>query len=219
MELTTQLNEKQRNILVYISKFIQEKGYPPSVREMGAAVGLSSSSTVHAHLSQLEKKGYVRRDPTKPRALEILPLSHSFLLMEDDNFQVNNHLFNKKTVTVPLLGTVTAGLPILAYEDIENVFVLPSALVGNDQLFMLRVKGDSMIDAGIFDKDLVFVKKQVTAINRDIVVALINDEATIKRFYKEKDCIRLQPENKSHTPIFVKDVKILGKIVGLYRQI
>jgi len=199
------LTSRQRQILDFIKEEIRERGYPPSVREIGVAVGLSSSSTVHGHLARLEEKGYIRRDPTKPRAIEIL----------DENFYNLRH----RTVNVPLVGRVTAGLPILAVENIEEYFPLPQDLVRDDEVFMLTVQGESMIEAGILNGDYVIVRQQTNAANGEIVVALIDDEATVKRFFKEKDHIRLQPENQHMEPIIVKDVKILGKVIGLYRKI
>src|SRR5690606_2813134 len=185
---------------------VKKKGYPPSVREIGKAVGLASSSTVHSHLSQLEKKGYIKRDPTKPRAIEILD-------KEDLNA-------GSDAVKVPIIGKVTAGQPITAIENVEDYFLLPKKIARGESLFMLLVEGDSMIDAGIFDRDYVIVKQQATADNGDIIVAMTEDnEATVKRFYKEKDHIRLQPENSTMEPIILKNVSILGKVVGVYREI
>jgi len=202
--LLKDLNKRQQDILEFIQRNIHSKGYPPSVREIGKAVGLSSSSTVHGHLNQLEEKGYIRRDPTKPRAIEILDW----------------HSTPKKMVQVPLVGKITAGNPILAVENIEDTFPLPFELVGTEEdVFMLTVSGESMIEAGIMDGDLLIVKKQSYANNGDIVVALLNDEATVKRFFKEKNVIRLQPENRYMEPIYAKEVAILGKVIGLYRNI
>lgn len=198
------LSSRQIAILHYIQKTTREKGYPPSVREIGEAVGLSSSSTVHGHLAQLEAKGYIRRDPAKPRAIEIL---------DSDGFPEN-----QPVVHVPLLGKITAGNPILATQHIEQVFPLPYELVRNQDVFMLSVMGDSMINAGIYDGDYVIVKQQPTAENGDIVAALLDDEATVKRFFKEKNCIRLQPENPNYSPILTREVIILGKVIGLYRR-
>jgi len=178
-----------------------ERGYPPSVREICAATNLKSTATVHGYLVQLEKKGYIKRDPQKPRAIEIM-----------------NVIANKDLIDVPLIGKVTAGEPILAQENIESVFPLPKEMLPDAEVFMLSVKGDSMINAGIFSGDYVLVQSTNTAENGDIVVALLDDEATIKRFYKETDYIRLQPENPSMAPIIVKDLKILGKVVGLFRR-
>lgn len=199
-----ELSAKQRQILEYMKQEVREKGYPPSVREICEAVGLKSTSTVHGHLSRLEKKGLIRRDPTKPRAIEIL----------DEDYA----LPEKELVQVPIIGNITAGSPILAVENIEDTFPIPVEYVHNDKVFMLKVRGESMIGAGIFDKDLILVRQQSTASNGDIVVALIEDYATVKTFYKEKDYVRLQPENPSMTPIMVRDVTILGKVIGLFRK-
>jgi len=202
------LSPRQKAILEYIEKSVQEKGYPPSVREIGEAVGLASSSTVHGHLSRLEKKGYIRRDPTKPRAIELLKQKDGTKIKAD-------------TVMVPLVGKVTAGEPITAIENIEDYYPLPQKFVGDDQsVFLLTVQGDSMINAGILDGDYVIVRKQQTADNGDIVVAMTPDgEATVKRFYKEKDHIRLQPENDQLEPIRLPQVTILGKVISLIRKI
>ncbi|RKD34509.1 transcriptional repressor LexA [Thermohalobacter berrensis] len=202
------LSDKQKKILEFIKSEIQTKGYPPSVREICKAVNLKSTSTVHGHLSRLEKKGYIRRDSTKPRAIEVI-----------DKDSGNLYFSKKEIVEVPIVGKVTAGTPVLAVENIEDTFPLPVEFAENSSVFMLEVNGESMIEAGILDGDYVLVKQQNTAINGDIVLALIEDEATIKRFYKEKDSIRLQPENQYMEPIIVKDVKILGKIIGVFRKI
>lgn len=199
------LTGRQAAILNFIKNELQKRGYPPSVREIGQAVGLSSSSTVHGHLAQLEEKGYIRRDPTKPRAIEIL--------------DGNNNFVRKEIINVPVVGKVTAGQPILAVENVEDTFPLPLDFVNNDNVFMLSVRGESMIEAGIFDNDYVLVRQQNYAKNGDIVVALIEDEATVKTFYKEKDYVRLQPENSSMEPIYVRDVSILGKVVGVFRKL
>ena len=198
------ISAKQRQILDYLKAEVKDKGYPPSVREICQAVGLKSTSTVHGHLARLEKKGLIRRDPTKPRAIEIL----------DPDF----NLSARELVNVPIVGNITAGVPILAVENIEDTFPVPVDYVHNDTVFMLHVKGESMIEAGIFDKDLILVRQQHDAANGDIVVALIEDFATVKRFYREKDFIRLQPENSAMSPIIVKDVAILGKVIGLFRK-
>lgn len=203
--METTLSERQKAILQYIKKVIKTRGYPPAVREIGQAVGLSSSSTVHAHLLQLEEKGYIRRDPTKPRAIEVI----------DPKEQV----IKKEMVNVPIVGRVTAGQPVLAVENIEDTFPLPLDFVRTENVFILSVRGDSMIEAGIFDEDYVIVRQQNTARNGDIVVALIGEEATVKRFFKERDCIRLQPENQAMEPILVRDVTILGKVVGVFRRV
>lgn len=199
------LSNRQIAILDFIKKEIRKKGYPPSVREIGEAVGLSSSSTVHGHLAQLEEKGYLRRDPTKPRAIEVLG---------DDSLVIK-----KEMVNVPIVGRVTAGQPILAVENIEDTFPLPLDFVRNDDVFMLSVLGDSMTNAGILDGDYVLVKQQNTARNGDIVVALLTDEATVKTYYREQDHIRLQPENTAYEPIITKDVNILGKVIGVFRRL
>jgi repressor LexA len=198
------LNSRQKQIINYIKETLRAKGYPPSVREIGEAVGLSSSSTVHSHLSKLEELGFIRRDPTKPRAIEVLDESP----------------WRQKAITpVPLVGRVTAGQPILAVENIEETYPLPIELIGSEDAFMLSVQGESMINAGILNGDYVLVREQNYANNGDIVVALIDEEeATVKRFYKEKDCIRLQPENDFMKPIYAKNVYILGKVIGIFRR-
>lgn len=205
------LSTKQIDILNFIISQTQTKGYPPSVREICKAVDLKSTSTVHGHLEKLEKKDYIKRDPTKPRAIEIL----------DKNRDFDSNLYeNKEIIHVPIVGSVTAGQPILAIENIEDTFPLPASLLkGTISPFMLRVKGDSMINAGIYDGDFILVKQQNTAENGDIVIALLNQEATVKRFFKEKDYIRLQPENEFMAPIITKEVVVLGKVIGLYRKL
>lgn len=200
------LSQKQMEILLYIKSELQRQGYPPAVREICKGVNLKSTSTVHGHLEKLEAKGYIRKDPTKPRALEILDREDDYLFI------------HKKTLDVPILGRVTAGAPILAVENIEDTYPVPLELVEGHDVFMLRVQGESMIEAGILDGDLVLVKEQSQAYNGDIVVALLGEEATIKRFFKEKNMIRLQPENQFMQPIYSKDVSILGKVIGLYRK-
>lgn len=205
----TKLSKRQQQILDFIKKEVKTKGYPPSVREIGEAVGLASSSTVHGHLARLESKGYIRRDPTKPRAIEILDADFSMRNETDD------------VISVPIIGKVTAGQPITAVENIEDYFPLPKRLVSSeDHVFMLEVMGDSMIEAGILDGDYVIVRQQQSADNGDIVVAMTEEnEATVKRFFKEKDHIRLQPENSNLEPIIVRDCTILGKVIGVYRVI
>lgn len=198
------LSEKQKKILKFLKEEIRTKGYPPSVREICNAVGLKSTSTVHGYLERLEKKGFIRRDPAKPRAIEIL---------DDTVF-----LSKKELVNVPIVGRVTAGQPILAVENIEDTFPIPVEYLKNSDVFMLSVRGESMINAGILDGDYVIVQKQSTAQNGDMIVALIEDEATVKTFYKEKDHIRLQPENPNMEPILVRDVSILGKVIGVIRM-
>ncbi|PLS04760.1 transcriptional repressor LexA [Neobacillus cucumis] len=203
------ISKRQQDILEFIKGEVRSKGYPPSVREIGEAVGLASSSTVHGHLARLESKGLIRRDPTKPRAIEILDA--------DEAAQIPRN----KVVNVPVVGKVTAGLPITAIENVEEYFPLPESLAPSDeQVFMLEIMGESMIEAGILDGDYVIVKQQQTANNGDIVVAMTeDDEATCKRFFKEKDYIRLQPENSAMDPIILRNVSILGKVIGVYRHI
>ncbi|AMB89885.1 transcriptional repressor LexA [Bacillus altitudinis] len=204
----TKLSKRQLDILKFIKEEVKSKGYPPSVREIGEAVGLASSSTVHGHLARLETKGLIRRDPTKPRAIEVL-----------DEEEMN---IPKSTVmNVPVIGKVTAGLPITAVENVEEYFPLPETFAAPDeQVFMLEIMGESMIDAGILDKDYVIVRQQSTANNGDIVVAMTEeDEATVKRFYKEDTHFRLQPENPSMEPIILQNVSILGKVIGVFRNI
>jgi len=199
------LTKRQREILTYLMESMQQRGYPPSVREIGAALGLTSSSTVHSHLAALEKKGYIHRDPSKPRAIEIL---------KDGASQPP-----KRVVHVPVLGRIAAGQPLLAEQNVEDVFPLPRDFVREDGSFILRVRGDSMIDAGINDGDYLVVRQQPTANNGEIVAALIGEEATVKRFYHEKDHVRLQPENPTMMPILSRDVTILGKAVALIRRL
>ncbi len=204
----TKISKRQEDIMTFIKEEVKQKGYPPSVREIGAAVGLASSSTVHGHLARLESKGYIRRDPTKPRAIEIL---------DPEGLEA----FKPGVLTVPLIGKVTAGQPITAIENIEEYFPLPETFgTTEDNIFMLEIVGDSMIEAGILNGDYVIVKQKNTAMNGEIVVAMTEeDEATVKRFFKEKDFFRLQPENSTMDPIIVDQVTILGKVVGVYRHI
>lgn len=198
------ISPKQREILEFIKNEILNKGYPPSVRDICEAVHLKSTSSVHSHLSTLERNGYIRRDPSKPRAIEIL----------DDNFNVAR----REIVNVPVVGTVAAGQPLLAVQSIENYFPIPTEYLPNKKIFMLRVKGESMINAGILNGDTVIVAQQDTAVNGDMVVALVDDSATVKTYYKEKGYYRLQPENDTMEPIYVHgDLKILGKVVGVIR--
>jgi repressor LexA len=208
-EIMAKISKRQQDILDFIKGEVKRKGYPPSVREIGEAVGLASSSTVHGHLARLESKGLIRRDPTKPRAIEILEVD------ETVGIPRNN------VVNVPVVGKVTAGLPITAIENVEEYFPLPERLAPADEhVFMLEIMGESMIEAGILDGDYVIVKQQQTANNGDIVVAMTEeDEATCKRFFKEKDFIRLQPENSTMDPIILNNVSILGKVIGVYRHI
>lgn len=205
----SKVSSRQLAILEFIRNEVRLKGYPPSVREIGEAVGLASSSTVHGHLDRLEKKGLIRRDPTKPRAIELL--SHDEL---DESSQ-----FAQTVVRVPVVGKVTAGIPITATENIEDYFPLPMQYVGEEKVFMLNVVGDSMIEAGIVNGDYVIVRQQQTANNGEIVVAMTeDDEATVKTFYKEKDHVRLQPENPTYEPLRLTKVTILGKVIGLFRD-
>ncbi|OEL02519.1 transcriptional repressor LexA [Staphylococcus casei] len=204
-----ELTKRQNEIFEYIKQTVQLKGYPPSVREIGEAVGLASSSTVHGHLSRLEEKGYIRRDPTKPRAIEIV------------TDQVGEAVNMEETIHVPVIGKVTAGVPITAVENVEEYFPLPEHFTSthNSDIFILNVVGDSMIEAGILDGDKVIVRSQTIAENGDIIVAMTEDnEATVKRFYKEKAHYRLQPENSTMDPIYLDHVTVLGKVVGLFRE-
>ena len=198
------ITDKQREILEYIKEMILKNGYPPAVREICEAVHLKSTSSVHSHLESLEKNGYIRRDPTKPRTIEIL----------DDDFA----LTRRELVNVPVIGTVAAGVPILAEQNIEDYLPIPAEILPNKEVFMLKVKGNSMIEAGIYNGDKVIVAKQPNAENGDKVVALVDDSATVKTFYKENGHFRLQPENSSMDPIILDQVEILGKVIGLFRM-
>lgn len=199
----TDVKDKQSEIYKFLKTYTESKGYPPSVREICEAVSLRSTSTVHGHLKRLEKKGMIKRDPSKPRALEIAELSAP----------------KKEMINIPIVGKITAGVPIFATENIEDTFPIPLDYIKHDkELFMLRVSGQSMVNVGIRDNDLAIIESAQNAINGDIVVALIDDSATIKRFFKEKDHIRLQPENDTMDPILVDDCKILGKLVGIFRS-
>lgn len=199
----TDVKDKQSEIYEFLKTYTESKGYPPSVREICEAVSLRSTSTVHGHLKRLEKKGMIKRDPSKPRALEIAELSAS----------------KKEMINIPIVGKITAGLPILATENIEDTFPIPLDYIKHDkELFMLRVSGQSMVNVGIIDNDLAIIESVQNAINGDIVVALIDDSATIKRFFKENDHIRLQPENDTMDPILVDNCQILGKLVGIFRS-
>ena len=197
------ISKKQLEILEYIKSQILERGFPPAVREICEAVNLKSTSSVHSHLETLEKNGYIRRDPTKPRAIEIL----------DDNF----NLTRREMVDVPIVGQVAAGEPILAQQNIENYFPIPVDFMPNNSTFLLKVKGESMINAGILNGDMVLVEETRTASNGDMVVAMIEDGATVKTFYKEEGVFRLQPENDFMDPIIVEEVTILGKVIGVFR--
>ena len=198
------ITDKQKEILEYIKERILKKGYPPAVREICEAVHLKSTSSVHSHLESLEKNGYIRRDPTKPRTIEIL----------DDDFA----LTRREVVNVPVIGTVAAGTPILAEQNIEDYLPIPAEMLPNKEVFMLKVKGNSMIEAGIYSGDKVIVAKQPDAENGDKVVALVDDSATVKTFYKENGHFRLQPENSTMDPIILDHVEILGKVIGLFRM-
>ena len=198
------ITDKQKEILEYIKEMILKKGYPPAVREICEAVHLKSTSSVHSHLESLEKNGYIRRDPTKPRTIEIL----------DDDFA----LTRREVVNVPVIGTVAAGTPILAEQNIEDYLPIPAEMLPNKEEFMLKVKGNSMIEAGIYSGDKVIVAKQPDAENGDKVVALVDDSATVKTFYKENGHFRLQPENSTMDPIILDHVEILGKVIGLFRM-
>lgn len=197
------ISSKQKEILEYIKSQILERGFPPAVRDICEAVHLKSTSSVHSHLETLEKNGYIRRDPTKPRAIEIL----------DDSF----NFMRREMVNVPIVGRVAAGEPILAEQNIEEYFPIPTEFMPNKQTFMLKVRGESMINAGILDGDIVLVEEQKTARNGEMIVALIEDGATVKTFYKEEGVIRLQPENDTMDPIIVPDCQILGKVIGVFR--
>ncbi len=198
------ISKKQQEILDYIKECILQKGYPPAVREICEAVNLKSTSSVHSHLGTLEKNGYIRRDPTKPRCIEIV----------EDSF----NLSRRELINVPIVGTVTAGQPILAIENIESYFPITPDFVSNREVFMLKVRGDSMINAGIFDGDLLLVEQTPSAQNGDIVIALLDDSVTVKRFFKENDHFRLQPENDFMSPIITDKLEIVGKAIGLFRS-
>ncbi|MCI6649357.1 MAG: transcriptional repressor LexA [Lachnospiraceae bacterium] len=197
------ISAKQKEILEFIKNEIINRGYPPSVREICEAVNLRSTSSVFSHLNTLEKNGYIRRDPTKPRAIEIL----------DDNF----NLTRREMTNIPVIGTVAAGQPLLAVSNIDAYFPIPSEYVPNKESFMLRVKGNSMVNVGILNGDTIMVERCNTAENGDMVVALVDDSATVKTFYKEDGHIRLQPENDTMDPIIVPDCQILGKVFGVLR--
>lgn len=202
--------EKQKKILDFVNKQVLEKGYPPSVREICKAVGFKSTSTVHAYLASLEAEGLIAKDPSKTRALRVI---------DNDTKKLEGYISDNEIENIPIVGKVAAGQPILAVENIEDTFPVPVEYLENSTTFILRIKGDSMINAGILDGDLVIVKQQDTASNGDIAVALIDDEATVKTFYKEKDHIRLQPENDNYDPIIVYDnITILGKVIALFRK-
>ena len=208
------LNKREKAILKFIEKSVQEKGYAPSVREIGKAVDLKSTATVHSYLSRLSKEGFIKKENNKGRTLTLLKDSSG------KNFEPSKKDFylDKELVEVPLVGKITAGAPILAVENVTDTFPIPLDFVGNSESFMLTVRGESMIEAGILDGDYILVRKQNNATNGEIVVALIEDEATVKRFFKEKDHIRLQPENSTMDPIIVPNCEILGKVIGVFRK-
>lgn len=206
----SKITEKQMRVLAYVKEQIKKNGYAPSVREICQALGLKSTSTVHGYLARLQKKGLIQKAALKPRTIRIT---------DEEEEEQQTFYTSKEMVDVPIVGKVTAGMPILAVENVEDSFPLPIDFVGNAETFMLRVRGDSMIEAGILDGDLVLVKKQNTAQNGDIVVALIDDEATVKTFFKEKEHIRLQPQNSFMQPIIVPNCSILGKVAGVFRKL
>jgi len=211
--MKSERTKKEKEILEFVNFHVLKNGYPPSVREICKAVGFKSTSTVHSYLRKLEKEGLLKKDPSKPRALKIVGKEYR-------QTEVPDYYSKKELVDVPIIGKVTAGQPILAVENIEDTFPLPVDFVQNSTAFMLKVKGDSMIEAGILDGDFVLVRQQNTANNGDMVVALLGDEATVKTFYKEKDYVRLQPQNKFFSPIIVKDnITIIGKVIGVFRKL
>jgi len=210
-----EINKREKAILKFIEKQIMTDGYPPSVREIGKAVGLSSTATVHGYLSKLEEKGYIKKQDKKGRTLKLLKGAAGEAKIKSSK----DFYTQKEMVEVPIIGKITAGEPILAVENITDTFPIPIDFVGNSESFMLTVRGESMIEAGILDGDYILVKKQSSANNGEIVVALIEDEATVKTFYKEKDHIRLQPENSTMDPIIVPNCEILGKVAGVFRKI
>lgn len=209
------LNKREKAILKYIEKQIKANSYPPSVREIGKAVGLSSTATVHGYLAKLEEKGYIKKESQKGRTLRLL----KGILKEEKKEEPKQVYTSREMVDVPVIGKITAGAPILAVENVTDTFPIPIDFVGNSESFMLTVSGESMIEAGILDGDYILVKKQNTANNGEIVVALIEDEATVKTFYKENGHIRLQPENSTMDPIIVNNCEILGKVAGVFRKL
>jgi len=210
-EKKSEISERQKQILQFILKKVKEHGYPPTVREIASAVNLNSSATIHAHLKKLEEYGYIKRDPTKPRAIEVNP---NFAKIDtEQSYSESNIVF------VPVVGQIAAGSPLLAEENIEDYFPLTADFSkGNNEIFMLRVKGESMVNAGILDRDYIIVRKQDAAMNGEIVAVLLEDEATVKRFFKKASSIKLMPENDFMEPIEVKDAKILGKVIGVIRK-
>ena len=214
MGTRAETSRKEKAILKFIEDQVMEKGYPPSVREIGKAIGLSSTATVHAYLAKLEKQGYIKKEDKKGRTVKVIQGSTGQPVKKSNK----NFYTQKEMVEVPVIGKITAGQPILAVENVTDTFPIPIDFVGNSESFMLTVRGESMIEAGILDGDYILVKKQNDANNGEIVVALIEDEATVKTFYKEKDHIRLQPENHTLEPIIVPNCKILGKVAGVFRK-
>ena len=211
-----ELNKREKDILKFIQRNVENKGYPPSVREIGKAVGLSSTATVHSYLAKLTEKGYIKKENQKGRTLKLLKGADNKEITKTK--ESKNYYTGRELVDVPVIGKITAGEPILAVENITDTFPIPIDFVGNSESFMLTVRGESMIEAGILNGDYILVKKQNTANNGEIVVAMIDDEATVKTFYKEKDHIRLQPENSTMDPIIVPDCQILGKVAGVFRK-
>lgn len=216
--MSKQITSKQLTILKFIRAHVNKKGYPPSVREICSEVGLKSTSTVHGHLSRLEAKGYIRRDPSKPRAIEVLLPGEEFGDTDINTNIQNNNVEQANVSMVPIVGKVSAGQPILAVENIEDQFPMPTNFVDDGDYFMLQISGDSMIEIGINDHDYVLVRQQNNAKNGEVVIALLDDSATCKTFYKEDSRIRLQPENSSLSPIYSQDISVLGIVKGVYRR-
>ena len=212
------LNKREKSILKFIAKQIEKEGYPPSVREIGKAVGLSSTATVHGYLKRLEEKGYIRKENQKGRTLKLIKDENGENVAKKKRKEAKDFYASREMVEVPVIGKITAGEPILAVENVTDTFPIPIDFVGNSDSIMLTVRGESMIEAGILSGDYILVRKQNTAENGEIVVALIEDEATVKTFYKEKDYIRLQPENSTMDPIIVPNCEILGKVIGVFRK-
>ena len=209
------INKREKDILEFIEEQVNTNGYPPSVREIGKAVGLSSTATVHSYLAKLEEKGYIKKETQKGRTLKLLKNRRG----KSKQIEAKECYLDKELANIPVLGKITAGEPILAVENVVDTFPIPVDFVGNSESFMLTVRGESMIEAGILDGDYILVRRQNTANNGEMVVALIGEEATVKTFYKEKDHIRLQPENSSMDPIIVPNCEILGKVIGVFRKI
>ena len=214
-----ELNNREKNILKFIEEQMEKNGYAPTVREIGKAVGLSSTATVYTYLAKLEEKGYIKKENKKGRTLRLLKGANSDNKKIDESKQEKQFYSGRELIDVPVVGSITAGAPILAVENITDNFLIPVDFIGNSEAFMLTVRGESMIEAGILDGDYILVKKQNDAKNGEIVVAMIEDEATVKTFYKENNYIRLQPENSSMDPIIVENCQILGKVVGVFRKL